>query len=829
MNRQLDKMEKAAFELDDEVQKQVGDTDSKRRVVFAFVVFSTQLMRNEVLEEYRFSTYPWLRHMMKSCHLFQGYEIQVVPAFDPSNLYWENLDYPKWKRRLRQAITAFATLIVLFVCALLITTAQSSRSQESLAPEYGVWVFDNTAVGSCFNLCSLELFTDAACTDTSRINTIKNIFDVRADGVMNADASWFAGSCKDGGASWASSACTSAGASDWIGVELESPMAVKCMRMAQLPQKPSQALRAYGCKSAPAAGDRGAWDPQLECMGMQEVYPQLFDDETGNSTALRSGRLSVVRDTTCPLDDESSFLSLEVAQEAKVIAVDDATDPTVSCFCKQQLKLRPSFLSPEQLANPVGASPEVEVCRPWAVAVAASTFRLVVGITVVVVLNFLLKALFRYFTEKEMHISQTGKAKSQFLKLFFAQFINTGLIILLVHANIEALPMPEALAQLVSIGEGRFHEPNVEWFEAVGSSIAVTSALQIVTTTMPDVLRSLFMRFCVFRWYARNRVTQDALNSVYVLPDWDLALRLAQGMNVICVIFMYGSGMPVLYYIGAVYCFVAYWVDKWSLLRGCSRPPAYSEALIVSALNLQPVMVFWHVAFAALIFSNQALLPSRWSTWMRWASWSSGVDQEIYEETQELWRAAADSSDRQELYWQWVRTRFLDLGRAGSWRVVFVLGWCTVYFVLYFLYSYLLKPMIDPGLAFARFYIAMRLKRNRCIQSIEAKLAKWSGGALTDPFHLHSKREVDPPLVDVMPKLQEKGLLSSYGMEANPLYKTAARALKQANKGLKEAAVNKRTSVASVRLVGSRKSILGRNISAERGASRETSRRMSME
>lgn len=776
--------QRQAYLLDEELKGQIRDTEAKRGVSMAFVSFSTQQLRKLVLEEYRLSRYIWFRNIQSSQLKFHGYKIQVVEAPDPSNLYWEHLDYPNWKRILRRAFTFAASIVALLACALLITTAQTSSVKTTTADIAETWIFENPTLGTphCMNLCDLQLFSKSGCGVLDEVETATaNIFDAASDHVLGANASWDdAGEC---GSRWNSSVCLSTGTSDWVGIRFDVATSVKCIRVAQYFFAVVPELRIHACGVPPPVHERGAWEFARSCIPMELVRPTSLADH--GSLQAKSGNLRLRMDTSCDVKNSAKAISLEVVKDVQARGADMVGNPTAQCFCRQQVAKDPHFMSPSV------TGPEKDICEAWLMEHARNNVLLAVSIVAVVTLNLVLRSVFFYLTDNEMHFTDTNLARSQFIKLFFAQFVNTGLIVLLVHSNIENLPVPSTVSDFVSIGRGAYHEPNQEWFKVVGSSIVVTSFLQIISTTLPEVIRTIAVRLCAFRYYVRTRVTQEALNSRYKLPTWDLPMRLAQSMNVICVIIMYASGMPVLYYIGALYCFVAYWVDKWSLLRGCSKPPAYSQELVIRALDLQPVMVFAHVAWAALIFSNQMLLPSGWSPWVAWSTWQFGLSLEEYEEVTEAWRDTRAPNDKADLYGDFVRARFVDLGRDGAWRVMFILAFYCVYFTLLAVYKMFLKPLIGPIIDPAKEELKSKLKDMKAVQFAEKKLLQWSGGLLSDPFHLRGMPLEDkPPLMDIFPDLFSKGLLTSYSMSANPRYTWAADALRTADHDIKEALAN---------------------------------------
>merc|ERR1719228_282455 len=113
----------------------------------------------------------------------------------------------------------------------------------------------------------------------------------------------------------------------------------------------------------------------------------------------------------------------------------------------------------------------------------------------------------------------------------------------------------------------------------------------------------------MYTMMTQARVTKDSLKEVWVLPEWNIALRMAQSMNIICCIMVYSGGMPILYAIGFLYCMLAYWLDKYALLRGSRRPPGYSAAIIKACMALIPLAAFLHSIFSGFVLGNPRVFP----------------------------------------------------------------------------------------------------------------------------------------------------------------------------------------------------------------------------
>ncbi|EER11883.1 hypothetical protein Pmar_PMAR015591 [Perkinsus marinus ATCC 50983] len=238
----------------------------------------------------------------------------------------------------------------------------------------------------------------------------------------------------------------------------------------------------------------------------------------------------------------------------------------------------------------------------------------IVAVLSVTLLNWLLTMIIYFLVDMEKHTSFTTKEMSLMKKLFVAQWINTGLIILFVNAQLhgvtEDIPV---FGTTLRIGDGEFDDFTSTWYKAVGIGLAITIAVQIAWDAIPPLLSGT-VKLIMMPFVGRKKKTQDAMNQVFKLPDFNLASRLAQTMNVLFCAIMYSSSMPILLFIGALYCLVAYWADKICLLRLSARPPAFTQDTVIGAIKLLPLAALLHCLLAFWMLGNQNVFPSDFFT-----------------------------------------------------------------------------------------------------------------------------------------------------------------------------------------------------------------------
>ncbi|RLN72630.1 hypothetical protein BBJ28_00014441 [Nothophytophthora sp. Chile5] len=107
----------------------------------AFVVFNNLESRRRCLQDYRHSDWRLThRFQPKSLRFRDGkYALKVLPAPEPSNILWENLEVTPHARRIRRGFTNFVTFLLLLVSGAIISAAQSAQQTfKDKAPPAGL-------------------------------------------------------------------------------------------------------------------------------------------------------------------------------------------------------------------------------------------------------------------------------------------------------------------------------------------------------------------------------------------------------------------------------------------------------------------------------------------------------------------------------------------------------------------------------------------------------------------------------------------------------------------------------------------------------------------
>jgi len=84
-------------------------------------------------------------------------------------------------------------------------------------------------------------------------------------------------------------------------------------------------------------------------------------------------------------------------------------------------------------------------------------------------------------------LNKTEEKAASIVKMFLVQFINTGLVILLVNARISEVSLPA----FFPIFAGRFSDFTVEWYKNVGATISLTMFINIFTPHIGGIVAYL--------------------------------------------------------------------------------------------------------------------------------------------------------------------------------------------------------------------------------------------------------------------------------------------------------------------------------------------------
>ena len=189
----------------------------------------------------------------------------------------------------------------------------------------------------------------------------------------------------------------------------------------------------------------------------------------------------------------------------------------LECYCSQDIIGRLNDVFP--------ASDDDKLCQTWfkdKVTMLSITFAIVFG---VIIINFAIQFIFQGLSKFEKHSTLNKQLAQRVLKTFVAQFLNTGILILLINAKIKD----------ISFWQGKFSDISPLWYENVGSTLLSTMFINIFTIPALKLAAVFFNKMAAFcdRGCTQDirrtkKKTQPAYEKVYLGPEFIIDFRYSQ-------------------------------------------------------------------------------------------------------------------------------------------------------------------------------------------------------------------------------------------------------------------------------------------------------------
>ena len=172
--------------------------------------------------------------------------------------------------------------------------------------------------------------------------------------------------------------------------------------------------------------------------------------------------------------------------------------------------------------------------------------------------------------------------------------------------------------------EGPYDDFSVGWYQDVGQLISTTLLINGLVYPMSALSKGLtpkITRGCLAPFAA----TQRALNALYEGVEFPLSERYAQLMQMVFTGMVFSGGMPCLLPVAAMFCFIAYYEGKYTILRASRMPPSYDETMAKIFWSVMPASAWIKILLSTWMFSYEHV-PSYVNDgpWIRQGPISSG-------------------------------------------------------------------------------------------------------------------------------------------------------------------------------------------------------------
>jgi len=200
--------------------------------------------------------------------------------------------------------------------------------------------------------------------------------------------------------------------------------------------------------------------------------------------------------------------------------------------------------------------------------------------------------------------------------VFYAQFFNTGLLLLLVNANMTE-HKPKMITQQIN---NQYYDYSPEWYADVGQNLFQTmiiqSILPYVTLTtgfvIPRLKAYLDSSFTGDAYMTKTTAMAQYIN-LYSGTDYVIHFKYSTVLNVVYITMMYGVGMPLLFPLAAFNFFNQWITERIIVAYQVRLPPALDDKLTNNCIGMlkgAPLMLLFNGYW---MISNRQIFTNAWS------------------------------------------------------------------------------------------------------------------------------------------------------------------------------------------------------------------------
>ena len=192
--------------------------------------------------------------------------------------------------------------------------------------------------------------------------------------------------------------------------------------------------------------------------------------------------------------------------------------------------------------------------------------------------------------------------------VFYSQYVNTGLMLLLTNANFENTPL-----SFIPL-RNRFADYSEDWYILVGSQQVQTMMINSIMPYMNFfILRglSVALQFLDSRTtlFQEKPLTRTKTIQEYVLlyagPEVEIHYRYSGILNIVFSTFTHGLALPILFPIAAFSMFNFYICEKYLFAYFYRKPPLFDNKMNERALTLLAYAPAFLLAFGYWQLGNR--------------------------------------------------------------------------------------------------------------------------------------------------------------------------------------------------------------------------------
>ena len=336
------------------------------------------------------------------------------------------------------------------------------------------------------------------------------------------------------------------------------------------------------------------------CAGTKNPTPILFANISCVDYVANTSLIDT--DTRClPILD----LYPTVAIFKSKYAAGEVTGLGSSCYCRKYVA-------------DATVGPEVyEECTSYILYSAQKLGAVLLSSFMILLINGVYNKVVGCMAKCERHHAIDSMQASISYRAMLGQFCNTGLVYLLVNANLQGNAFfdnfnaaENAAGQLLSNLSG-YSDFTPKWYAEVGNAMTLTMLMLAFSPHIWPLIAYTKFHLRIHCACCTNKAaTQAELNQMFNPPQFHYMTRYAQLSVSILICMMFSTGIPFLYVVAAITCFTFYWVDKAMFCWLYAKPPQYDPKINQKYSMVLGYALVIHVAFGTWMLGNHSILRS---------------------------------------------------------------------------------------------------------------------------------------------------------------------------------------------------------------------------
>ena len=193
--------------------------------------------------------------------------------------------------------------------------------------------------------------------------------------------------------------------------------------------------------------------------------------------------------------------------------------------------------------------------------------------------------------------------------------INIGFVMVLINIKKDSIYIP-----YLPIFGGEYEDATPTFFRKIGNKIIITMILMLFTIHGSNMafagccsLKRRCDRGCTSDSHRTKTLTQFDYEDMNTGIEFSIDYRYANLLTWLFVVIVYGTGMPILYPIGALNFLIGYWIDKYLLLTHYRKPPMFMSVMIINVIDWFKYALFARFIVSLWVFSNDKVFPIGYS------------------------------------------------------------------------------------------------------------------------------------------------------------------------------------------------------------------------